>query len=30
VVLLFNILPVVLLIKDRAWYLRLKPGVVGS
>jgi hypothetical protein len=30
VILAINIVPIVLLIKDRAWYLHVIPGAVGS
>jgi hypothetical protein len=30
VVLVINVTPIVLLIKDRAWYLQAKPNAVGS
>ena len=30
VILAINIVPVILLIKDRAWYLHVKPRAVGS
>jgi lysylphosphatidylglycerol synthetase-like protein (DUF2156 family) len=29
-VLLINLVPMILLIKDRAWYLQGKPGMAGS
>ncbi len=30
VVLAVNLVPIILLIKDRAWYLQGKPGVLGT
>ena len=30
IVLIINIAPIILLIKDRAWYLQVKPSTVGG
>ena len=30
VVLVINLVPIALLIKDRDWYLQPRPGVIGS